>query len=58
MGAVADEEQIRIPITISLASYELLLATATVLDWEKNSVVEALIDLHARQMTREMLEVG
>ena len=58
METLVEQDRITFSVSMSVNSYELLLATATVLDWLADDVVEALVDFYSREMTRSMMEVG
>lgn len=58
METTVEAEQITFSVSMSVESYQLLLATATVLEWLPDDVVEALVDLQSREMTRIMLGVS
>ena len=58
METLVEQDRITFSVSMSVNSYELLLATATVLEWLPDDVVEALVDLQSREMTRMMLEVS
>ncbi len=58
METLVEQDRITFSVSMSVNSYELLLATATVLDWLPDDVVEALVDFYSREMTRSMMEVG
>jgi len=57
MNEVIEEELITFSVSISVEAYELLLAHAKVIDFDRDYFVESLVELYSREFTQRMMEV-
>jgi len=57
MNEVSEEELITFSVSISVEAYELLLAHAKVIDFDRDYFVESLVELYSREFTQRMMEV-
>jgi len=57
MNEVIEEELITFSVSMSVEAYELLLAHAKVIDFDRDYFVESLVELYSREFTQRMMEV-
>lgn len=57
MSEVIDEELITVPVSMSVKSYELLMAHAKVIDFDPDYFLESLVELYSKEFTKEMMKV-
>ena len=57
MNEVSEEELITFSVSMSVEAYELLLAHAKVIDFDRDYFVESLVELYSREFTQRMMEV-